>query len=681
MTHYPFPYVSPTPAGHFSLYFYAAVLHLIEKTSHLKQSFEAVFEQFPFLIGYSDELAEHGLEGKEINEAFPWWCESLDAWESEVSSHLPLRALRKAAALDFAGLTLLMEIGLVEEDPRFGMLYDALQGATGYRRPTTGLLNSWWSGLNPQFEPRAHIRRLQDLGLLRVVNADAPRMEQMLQIPGMLWELFRGEPCEKPARLASYQPNGQLPNIDGLIVAPSLRQKLEKIPDLLATGDIRTLIVRGPQHNGRRTIVAAVAHAMGRGVVIIEGLHKIDDERWNLVGPIALLLHAIPIIVLELSPGETVDLPRLSCYQGPLGIVLGKNGGLSGPGADCSLTVMVDMPTENERRLHWTVGFGPHAASGLDTICERFRMTSGHIRRSAQLAFSYAALDGRQTIIPDDVQQANRALNRQVLDTLAARVECSGDWSRLAAGNDTLGELRSLESRCRHRERLHEHFGPVQSISLNAGVRALFTGPSGTGKTLAAKLLASNLQLDLYRVDLSAVVNKYIGETEKNLNQIFSRAEELDVILLLDEGDALLTQRTNVQSSNDRYANLETNFLLQRIESFEGILIVTTNTGNRIDGAFQRRMDVVVEFRQPEPAERWALWQLHLLPGHKVDGGLLSTIAGVCALNGGQIRNAVMHASLLALSDGKVITSAHLEEALQREYRKAGAVCPLRRRA
>jgi SpoVK/Ycf46/Vps4 family AAA+-type ATPase len=184
--------------------------------------------------------------------------------------------------------------------------------------------------------------------------------------------------------------------------------------------------------------------------------------------------------------------------------------------------------------------------------------------------------------------------------------------------------------------------------------------------------------MDLYRLDLSAVVNKYIGETEKNLNKIFSRAEELDVILLLDEGDALLTKRTGVQTSNDRYANLETNYLLQRIESFEGILIVTTNAGERIDGAFQRRMDVVVDFLPPDPLERWAIWQLHLPSNHAIDHSLLEEVAGRCRLTGGEIRNASLHASLLALDDGGIVTSAQLEAAIQREYRKMGAVCPLR---
>jgi len=182
----------------------------------------------------------------------------------------------------------------------------------------------------------------------------------------------------------------------------------------------------------------------------------------------------------------------------------------------------------------------------------------------------------------------------------------------------------------------------------------------------------------LYRLDLSTVVNKYIGETEKNLNQLFSRAEELDVVLLLDEGDALLTQRTDVSSANDRYANLETNYLLQRLESYEGILVVTTNAGDRIDAAFQRRMDVCVEFAPPRAAERWTIWQLHLPACHGLSGELLEELAHRCELSGGQIRNAALHAASLALEDGAALADAHVEAAVRREYRKAGGVCPLR---
>ena len=150
------------------------------------------------------------------------------------------------------------------------------------------------------------------------------------------------------------------------------------------------------------------------------------------------------------------------------------------------------------------------------------------------------------------------------------------------------------------------------------------------------------------------------------------------MILMLDEGDALMTRRTDVNTSNDRYANLETNFLLQRLESYEGILVVTTNAGDRIDPAFRRRLDVVVEFRAPEAAERALIWQLHLPPQHAVADTYLDEVAARCQLTGGQIRNAALHAALLALDDGIPLEATHMEQAVQREYRKAGTVCPLR---
>jgi SpoVK/Ycf46/Vps4 family AAA+-type ATPase len=207
-------------------------------------------------------------------------------------------------------------------------------------------------------------------------------------------------------------------------------------------------------------------------------------------------------------------------------------------------------------------------------------------------------------------------------------------------------------------------------------VRALFAGPSGTGKTFAARLLASELGRDLYRIDLSAVVDKYIGETEKHLSRLFAQAEELDVILLLDEGDALLGERSAVHSATDRYANLETNFLLQRLETFDGILIVTTNASDRIDRAFERRMDVVVSFQLPEASERAAIWRSHLPASRLVPEAILEQVAHAYKLSGGHIRNAALHAGLLALDDAGMVTVAHLEAAIRREYRKLGKIPP-----
>jgi hypothetical protein len=675
----PFVDLAPTPVEHFKLYFYAGVLHVIEQASSTFGSREDAFEHFPFLEGYYDELATQGLEGLTTGMLEAWWCDALRAWEDSVPSHLPLRALREVCGLSHMALTLLLSLGLSEEDARFGLLFETVQGTPGQHRPTPGLLNAWWGESTDSSEVRAVLRRLQELGLIKATKADAPRSEWALQLPGLLWDVMRGDIQGELTPWALYSPPAELVQFEDLILPDTQREQLVRMPQLLEAGDVQALIVRGPQHNGRRTVMGALARMLNRGVLEIRTLNATDDERWRLVGPLATLLNALPVIVLDLAPGETAELPHLHGYAGALGVVLGKQGGLNGTETERALSLILETPDVEARRLHWQQSSGAHLVSELNVICERFRLTSGNIRRTAALAQSYMALADRVEVSLMDVQEASRTLNRQALETLAQHVPTTGDWSHLAVADETLRELINLESRCRHRERLHTAVGVALSTQLNTGVRALLSGPSGTGKTLAAHLLASVLQKDLYRLDLSAVVNKYIGETEKSLNQVFARAEELDVILLLDEGDALLTRRTNVHSSNDRYANLETNYLLQRLESFEGILIVTTNASSRIDDAFQRRMDVVVDFRLPDVAERWTIWQLHLPVDHAIDLSLLREVAVRCILTGGQIRNAVLHASLLGLNDGGVMTSEHVEIAVQREYRKMGAVCPLRR--
>jgi hypothetical protein len=274
--------------------------------------------------------------------------------------------------------------------------------------------------------------------------------------------------------------------------------------------------------------------------------------------------------------------------------VLGRQGGVSGTWAERSIVVHFDTPESAERKAHWIAGAGTSGVGDIDAVAERYRITRGNIRRAAAIASSYAEMKHHTAIHIAEAQRAIRTLSHEVLDGIAERVDTCGDWSHLSTAAHTFDELQGLERRCLHRERLHTAVNSVLGMQMSSGVRALFSGPSGTGKTLAARLLAASLRLDLYRINLANVVNKYIGETEKTLNLVLSRAEELPVMLLLDEGDALLTHRTDVQSSNDRYANLETDFLLQRLESFDGIIIITTNAGDRIDNAFLRRMDVVM---------------------------------------------------------------------------------------
>ena len=294
-----------------------------------------------------------------------------------------------------------------------------------------------------------------------------------------------------------------------------------------------------------------------------------------------------------------------------------------------------------------------------------------------ELARVSAAAQDRTALSGADLRAAVRSVNREALERLATCLPPLHSAAPPILSPVAAAELRTLVLRCRHRASLADAAGGPLRGTLSRGVRALFIGPSGCGKSLAARHLAASLNLDVYRVDLAAVVNKYVGETERNLEQVLARAEELGVVLLLDEGDALMTKRTDVTTANDRYANLETNFLLQRLETFDGIAIITTNAGSRIDSAFLRRIDATVEFVPPDADQRWQIWLTHLPARHVVSPALIEQIARRCSLTGGQIHNAVLHATLLSLDRDAPAGDEDVTTAVRREYRRSGASCPL----
>jgi hypothetical protein len=634
-------------ARHFQLHFFGAALRLRARVPE---------ERFEFLGDYCADLDATGLGSPAT------WDEAVAEWEA--GPPLALTRLACSAGLHEHGLPALFLVGLVEEDARFSAIFEEF---TGHPRPTAGLLHAWWPELRPT------LRRLAELGLVEAVGADAPRADSPLRVPHVVWDAMRGDPPGRLTPWLSHRPAEALTPLADLILPGPLLADVRRAPDVLTAGAARAVIVRGPDAGGRRTVLGAIARAAGWGVLQASGLAA-DDARWRLLGPLASLLEAFPVVVLDVPPGETFRVVELDSWSSGLGVALGRRGGVVGPALEQAITLALDVPGIEDRARHWAAALGPAAPAG--ELAARFRMTGGNIRRTATLARAQAALRERETPTAGDIGQAARELQGRLLDTLAARVPTERDWARLAVLPETMSELRLLEARCRHRERVGGFLGYAVS-DRTTGVRALLTGPSGTGKTLAARTLAGVLGIDLYRIDLSTVVNKYLGETEKNLDRLLSRAEEADAALLLDEGDALMTRRTDVQTSNDRYANLETNFLLQRLESFDGILVVTSNAGERIDDAFRRRMDVVIDFGLPEELERWSIWRLHLPLEHAVSDALIEELALRCALSGAQMRNAVLHASLLALEDGGMIASAHLEAGVRREYLKSGRVCPL----
>jgi hypothetical protein len=664
--------VSSSVEAHFRLYFTSVVARLLVQLEANREAFGGVLAASGFLDSYQALLASQLPPDVPLAASPAWWDEQIAAFEHMTFEHLPLRALVTEVGLRPSDLRVLIAAGLVEEDVRFGTLFAQLQDPLTTRRPCAGLL-AWL--LSPAGAAQVSIwpavQALVDAGLLMVENPNDIRPEWNLRVPGPVWDAMTGQSAAQPASAVAWQRGASFPALDDLILPAELQHKIQALPQLVLSGQISALVLRGMTGSGRRTVLGAVARALGRDLLVCS---KDYDQNRAVVGPLATLLGALPVLRCDPAPGETLELAPLPGYAGVAGVAMGREGGLRGAQFDRALMLALPLPDAEARRRFWQYSAG---GASLEEMTQRFLLTGGLIRRAAQSAAAFAALAGREHYTVTDVQQAARVLNRQALETLATPLPPVDGWQELVVDAVTMNDLRLLEVRCRQREALRERSGAALRNSLTRGVRALFTGPSGTGKTLAARALGGALQMDVYRLDLAAVVNKYIGETERNLNQVFSRAEELDVILLLDEGDSLMTQRTDVRNSNDRYANLETNYLLQRLENYEGIVVVTTNAGQRIDSAFLRRFDLIVDFVTPDAAERLRLWAHHLPAGHEVDDGFLGEVAAACMLTGGQIRGAALNATLLALEDGVEVAARHLEAALRREYRKAGGVYPL----
>ncbi|MBA3502135.1 MAG: ATP-binding protein, partial [Deltaproteobacteria bacterium] len=335
--------------------------------------------------------------------------------------------------------------------------------------------------------------------------------------------------------------------------------------------------------------------------------------------------------------------------------------------------VSIELPVlaESARLDVWR---GALADAGViskpELLAARYRLGPGSIYRAvaATLDRAVSGVD-----VTAELERYIRQTRDARLGQHARRVERLATWDGLVLPPDILDSLRELVGRVKHRRTVFETWGMEQTMATSRGLTALFSGPPGTGKTLVAGVVARELGLDLYQIDLSKLMSKWIGETERNLAAIFDAAEDGQVILLFDEADSLFAKRTEVRSSNDRYANLEVNYLLQRLDTFEGIAILTTNASSSIDPAFKRRLSFRLSFPFPDEETREELWRVHLPPKLPTQGALaLDKLAHKYPLSGGYIRNACLRAAFLAAQDETPVTQHHLDRAVRLEYAELG---------
>jgi AAA+ superfamily predicted ATPase len=458
----------------------------------------------------------------------------------------------------------------------------------------------------------------------------------------------------------------------------------EVIPNALAaiaraTAPIR-IALRGRPGSGRRTLVASLAAEAGRalGVVDVTVLPRDNGElarqlaaalrRAQLAGlfPCVVNLDAIAFGETPDGNGRSAIVDTLRAHPGPLAVVLPANETAPFDAGH----VAIDLPVlvESERLALWR---GALADAGLlvdpQPLAARYRVGPGVIHRAVAAAVESA---GDATAAIEELIRRTRDAR---LGAHAARVERLGTWDSLVLPPDVLDSLRELVARVRHRQTVFEAWGMDATMATSRGLTALFSGPPGTGKTMVAGVLARELGLELYRVDVSKVMSKWLGETERNLATIFDAAEDGRAILLFDEADSLFAKRTEVRSSNDRYANLEVNYLLQRLDTFEGIAILTTNAGGAIDPAFKRRLSFRLSLPFPDEETRTQLWRAHLPARLPTSGALdVAKLARKYQLSGGYIRNACLRAAFLAAQDATRVAQEHLERAVALEFAEFG---------
>ena len=320
-----------------------------------------------------------------------------------------------------------------------------------------------------------------------------------------------------------------------------------------------------------------------------------------------------------------------------------------------SISFDIAKPTSEEQQALWR---NAGVNGQVETLATQFDLSAASIRAAAA-----------QSKSSDELWTACLAQARPRLDNLAQRIDVRATWEEIVLPAPQLAMLREIAVHVRQRAKVYQAWGFAQKCTRGLGISALFSGVSGTGKTMAAEVLANELHLDLYRIDLSQVVSKYIGETEKNLRRVFEAAEEGGAILLFDEADALFGKRAEVKDSLDRYANIEVSYLLQRMEEYRGLAILTTNMKDALDPAFLRRIRFVVQFPFPDTAERLEIWR-RMFPAQTPVDGLDMTKLAKLHVAGGNIRNIAMNAAFVAADANEPVRMSHVLRAARSEYRK-----------
>jgi AAA+ superfamily predicted ATPase len=683
----------------------AAALSSVRETSATE---EAGVEHLHGLY-LTHEVVERLLMREPGESAFPSQRNRGEEPDDPSEASARLRRLAGAYSLSVFDLNVLLVALAPELDRRYEQLYAYLQDDITRKRPTVDMaLNLLCESAASKLARRAHFAPDAPLvrhGLLHLIpdaeQQPTPLLAHGLKLDEQLIRFLTEQEC-LDTRLAHFcqllTPTAQ--GAESSLDADARRTLLEVAAGARESGERLVVYFQGGAGTGKRRAAEALARDAGLRLLAVDVSRMVSgagDWRglFRLVFNGARFDEALPYF-------QGLDLLRREEYAAAFHSLLEALCEFEGL---CVLSGAQPPSAESHPTLKLlTVPFAPHdfAArralwlecltaeavnldeSEVDALAARFRFSRRQIaaavcdaKLKARLRQAVAASksSGRPKPRPtaQELFAAARAQSRHNLSALASKVEPKYAWDDIQLPADQLEQLREIceQAACLHV--VYGEWGFGRKMTNGRGVVALFTGPPGTGKTMAAEVIANELRLDLFKIDLSQIVSKYIGETEKNLDRIFREAHQSNAVLFFDEADALFGKRSEVKDAHDRYANIEIGYLLQKIEEFDGIAILATNLRQNMDEAFVRRMRVIIEFPFPDEEYRRRIWE-SVFPGETpldddVDFGAL---ARTIRLSGGHIKNIALASAFYAAADGRVIRTPHLMRAARREYQKLG---------
>ena len=537
-----------------------------------------------------------------------------------------------------------------------------------------------------RFDDAAPLRRL---GVVTVGQAaELPATMRPARLADRIVGFLRGHDTVDELVHGLVRIRELAPRRTDVVMDPDLIQHIARALD--DHGAAPRVLLAGPEGAGRGLVAEALLGERGRTTVRIDLAGIVAEGRVAERIAAALREAALRDAAAILDGGSAIDreAPRALVHAiasstaelaVPVVFTLTTHPNWLVEIVPALIEIDVPPPTFRERLELWrrALAGAAVAADDLEVVAGRYAFTGATIARAAHRAVQAARLrdpdDPRVAL--DDLGDSARLMFSHRLGAMAQRIPIGFSWSDLVLPRDTQEAVREVVRFARYRSFLLEDWGFSAKLPYGRGVSAIMAGPPGTGKTMVAQLLAKELGYDLYRIDLSQVVNKYIGETEKNLAKIFDEAETSHAVLFFDEADSLFARRTDVKSSNDRYANLEVNSLLQRMETFDGVTLLATNLEQGLDEAFKRRVRFSIQFELPEEAERKKLWismfppKVPLAPN--IDWDLM---AKRFEMAGGYIKKAALRAALIAAEARRPITTADLVEAARQEYREMGRI-------